>query len=280
VSPVLAREEYVEQAYLFRTITERIGQREPLQVILKQTREEILATTRLPLAIDFLLGEVKLVGLLGPAMRRIGHYFHPFQAYLFEQAENEKGRFDMRIALEILRFDAEYRAGTPSPAGVFFYEFEALCRNRLGYDRGLEAISEDPLFDAAWREWVLEVRRQLGILDIADMVYVRSEHYLTRNRITADEMPHVLLFGEKEGRIAVANRQKEPTFLFAALQRHLGYPAVPRPRPPREDEALLQEMRRKIELLDTRIKLLEEEQRAGAVDLTKLLPPPGKRPPT
>ena len=38
-----------------------------------------------------------------------------------------------------------------------------------------------------------------------------------------------MLFGEKEGRIAMANRRKDPLYLFSALQRHLGYPSVPRP---------------------------------------------------
>ena len=40
------------------------------------------------------------------------------------------------------------------------------------------------------------------------------------------------LFGEKEGKIARANRGRDPLYLFSALQRQLGYPEVPRPAGP------------------------------------------------
>ena len=50
----LATEEYIKQAYFFRTLQERLGQNLSTQDILVRLREELLATTRLPLAIDFL----------------------------------------------------------------------------------------------------------------------------------------------------------------------------------------------------------------------------------
>ena len=34
----------------------------------------------------------------------------------------------------------------PTPAGLFVYQFEALSRNRLGYDQGLVSIEADPFF--------------------------------------------------------------------------------------------------------------------------------------
>ena len=43
------------------------------------------------------------------------------------------------------------------------------------------------------------------------------------------------LFGEKEGKIAKASRGRDPLFLFAALQRQLGYPEVPRYRQVQDD---------------------------------------------
>ena len=43
-----------------------------------------------------------------------------------------------------------------------------------------------------------------------------------RRTVAPPEKP--MLFGEKEGKIAWANRKKDPLYLFAALQRHLGYP--------------------------------------------------------
>jgi len=101
----------------------------------------VLATTKLPIAIDFLLGELRHEGVLGPAMSLLPHYFTPFQAFVVQESENDRLRFDLRIGLEILRREATYRAGEPTQQGVFLYQFESLCRHRLGYDRGLEAIA-------------------------------------------------------------------------------------------------------------------------------------------
>lgn len=273
---MLDREEYVEQAYLFRMLGDRLHQNSPLQELLEQAREELLATTRLPLAIDFLLGELKHRGVFGPAMRRLSHYFAPFQAYLVVESENERGRFDIHVALQVLRAEALYRAEGASRPGLFLFQFETLCRNRLSYDRGLEAIAGDPCYDEPWRDWILSVRRQVGLVDFADLLYVRSRHALTRlaaeRRPLPDPCPPVL-FGEKEGKIARANRGKDPLFLFAALQRHLGYPAVPRPKPADESRELLPQMLRRLERLETRIKLLEDEQKGG-FDLTKFYEKP------
>ena len=46
---MLSREEYIEQAYFFRTLRERLGENLPAQEILTQIHEELLSTTRLPL---------------------------------------------------------------------------------------------------------------------------------------------------------------------------------------------------------------------------------------
>ena len=73
----------------------------------------------------------------------------------------------------------------------------------------------------------------------------------------------MILFGAKEGRIARANRGKEPLFFFAALQRQLGYPSIPRIKQAvsaTESPALLA---RRLERLEMRVKLLEEENRGG-----------------
>ena len=77
-----------------------------------------------------------------------------------------------------------------------------------------------------------------------------------------------LLFGEKEGKIAWANRQKDPMYLFAALQRHLGYPFAPRLKRPDETREQIPLILRRLERLELRIKLLEEESREG-LDITK-----------
>jgi hypothetical protein len=235
------------------------------QDLLEAIRQEILATTRLPFAIDFMVTELKHVGGFATAMQRLPHYFTPFQTFVVSEAERDTGRFDFRIALEILQREAEYRAKSAPRPGIFLYQFETLCRNRLGYDYGLQAVSADPLFDDDWRDWILTVRRQIGLVDFADMLYVRSELY--RQQRGEPEKP--VLFGEKEGRIALANRRKDPLFLFSALERHLGYPTVPRPKPEDKQRHILPLLQRKVDRLETRIRLLEEELRGG-INLAKL----------
>ncbi len=269
---LLEREEYVEQAYFYRLLIERIKSGMPLQELLGQARQEVLATTRLPLAIDFLLSELKHVGLMSTAMRRLRHYFTPFQTFIVAQAEEEGGRFDMDTALRVLHKEAEYRSRDPVPQGSFLYQFESLCRNRLAYDPGLAAMAEDPLYPPPWKSWILTVRRQIGIVDLADLIYVRSQYYVERQqRRGADVEDAPRLFGEKEGKIAWANRRQDPLYLFAALQRHLGYPSVPRRELVDQTAVLLPQLIRRMERLEQRIKLLEEEQRGG-IDLSRFMP--------
>ncbi|MGE0759370.1 MAG: hypothetical protein AB7O38_20290, partial [Pirellulaceae bacterium] len=172
----------------------------------------------------------------------------------------------------ILRAEAEYRAAGASRQGLFIYQFECLCRNRLRYDQGLTALANDYWYDSEWRDWILVVRRQIGIVDFADLVYVRSQYYQSRRALQAGaplEPEKPVLFGEKEGKIAWANRDKDPLFLFAALQRHLNYPAVPRPKPVDTTPQLIPQLMRRIERFEYRLKLLEEEEKQGAIDITK-----------
>ncbi len=274
---VLARDEYIEQAYFFRELGEKLTQNTPTQEVLASLREEILASTKLPLAVDYLLSELKHGGAFAPAMRRLPHYFTAFQGFVVAEAEKEQGRFDLRVALDILRGDAQYRAEQASPQGLFLYQFESICRNRLGYDGGLEAMAADPLFDPTWRRWIRGLRRQVGTVDVADLIYVCSQHYWTRQATRqpgSTPADHPVLFGEKEGRIALANRRKDPLLLFAALQRHLGYPAVPRPKPVEDSPNRVPVLARRIERIESRLKLLEEEMRGG-IDLSRYLAPPG-----
>ena len=302
----LGREEYVEQAHFFRVLGERLHENVPMQEVLLLVREEVLATAKLPMAIDFLLAELRHAGVLGSAMARLEHYFTPFQIFVIQESEAERRRFDLRVGLEVLMREAEYRAESPTRQGLFLYQFEALCRNRLGYDRGLEAVARDPAFEGIWRDWIRTVRRQIGMVDLADLIYVHSEYYYQRGGragaspppsgnaaresvpneagtlggedAPARESPAIILFGEREGRIALANRRKDPLFLFSSLQRQLGYPEVPRPRPPDAEQVLLPQLARRLEQLEMRLKLVEEEQRGG-LDLTKFYERPDAVPP-
>mgnify|MGYP002682614296 CR=1 FL=1 len=137
------------------------------------------------------------------------------------------------------------------------WPFAAICVASglaLGADLALPAaIAADPQFDTSWREWILSVRRRLGMVDLADMIYVRSEHYRTRHESDperADQPLPPVLFGDKEGRIALANRRKDPLYLFSALNRHLNYPSVPRPKKEDAPEQRLDQMARRIERLE------------------------------
>lgn len=278
VSP-LPREEYIEQMHLFEVLGQRIRENMPAQEILDSVREEILVTTKLPMAIDFMLAELRHLGTFSTAMERLTHYFTPFQSFVMSEAENDRQRFDLRIGLEVLRLEAKYRAEGASRQGLFLFQLEVLSRNRMGYDPGLEAAAKDPAFDEAWRTWILTVRRQIGIVDLADLIFVRSEFYHERKAAeqggamaasiaVASEQGFPPLFGRQEGRIAWANRRKDPLLLFAALHRQLGYPEAPRPEPENPEQRLLPVLARRVEQLEARLKLVEEEQRGG-IELEK-----------
>jgi hypothetical protein len=272
MTTILEREEYIEQAYLFRVLRERMAlEGEAMQRVLESVSQEILATTRLPYAVQFLTAEVKHTGLLSSGFARLPHYFTPFQAFVVRCTEDERLRFSTEIALLVLQREAEYRAGTPSPSGLFVYQFETLCRNRLGYDDGLAGMAADPMYPPDWREFLEMLRQQVGLVDFAEMVYLRSEQYLSERRRQEPnyEPPVPAVFGVKEGKIAGANRGKDPLYLFAALQRQLNYPEVPRPKPRDDLSSKLDVILTRLRELDARLKLVEGEVR-GQVDLSEL----------
>jgi len=267
---VLEREEYIEQAYFFRVFRERLAQNVPSQEILAQVRNEILSTTQLPYAIEFMAAELKHSGRLAPAMERLSHYFTPYQAFVVDMAEDERSRFSIDLALEVLEKEAEYKANEPTQPGLFVYQFETLCRNRLGYDAGIPRIAADPFYDENWRTWIGKLRYKIASVDFADLIYARSAflHQELRRRNPNYQPRYPALFGEKEGKIAKANRGKDPLYLFAALQRQLGYPKVPRPRRDEGKENLLKQLHQKVYQLEQRVKILEAEVK-GELDITQ-----------
>lgn len=271
--PVLDREEYIEQAYFFHAFRERVADGMPAQEVLARIGEELLSTTRLPLAVSFLSTESRVSGLMGPAMTRLAHYFAPFQAFVIARAEEEVGRFSMEQAMLILEREAKYRADGPSTAGLFVYQFEALSRNRLGYGRGLDAMAADPFYDEDWREYILRLQSRLGDVDFADLIYVRSAFFVDerRKRDPDYEPKFPTLFGEKEGKIARANRGRDPVYLFSALQRQLGYPEVPRPRRPDEAEARIALLEQRVLMLENRLKSLETGANPADLDISQVL---------
>ena len=296
---LLPEEEYIEQAYFFRTFGERLEDNRPAQDILRTVGEEILATTKLPIAIDLLASEVERRGLIAPAMQKLGHYFTPFQTFVIEQAEDDRSRFPFRTALEVLQREVEYRAGlheqtdrrgrnrtaTALPAGLFTYQFEAIARNRLGYTTGLEAMAADPIYFQVdpilgvnlgpwWRAWLLELPRRIGTVDFADLVYDRSEQFvIDQRRISRNDAFEPLrpsLFGQQEGRIAKANSGRDPLYMFAAMQRQLGYPKVPRVERKNREAELDPAIELRFQRLEAKLLMLENEQK-GTLDLSEFM---------
>lgn len=274
LTPVLDRDEYVEQAYFFGAFRDRLQENLASQQILAQLHEEILTTTRLPLAIQFLATEIKHSGLLASGFARLPHYFTPFQALVVRQAETEGLKFAIDTALTILEGEARYRAEGATPAGLFVYEFEVLCRHRLGYDDGLEAMAGDAFFDDEWRGFFEMVRRSVGEVEFADLLFVRSE-LANQERLRDDptlELPRPL-FGAKEGKIAKASHGRDPLFLFSALQRQLKYPMVPKPSTREEPLKLIPQIMLRLEELEQKHRLLDGEVR-GKMDAVLALGKP------
>ncbi len=257
--PRLEREEHVEQAYFFAAFRERLIDGLPSQQILESINHELLSTTKLPLAVSFVRAEMKGSGLLAPAMTRISHYFTPFQTHVIAQAELDFSRFAMEEALLVLEREAKFKADDPPLPALFVYQFEAISRNRLGYTQGLAAMAADPFYNEDWKDYILTLRARLGDVDFADLIFVRSEYFAAeRRKINPDFVPKFpMLFGEKEGKIARANRGRDPLYLFSALQRQLGYPEVPRPRRGDALESRVYVLEQKILQLENRLKLAE-----------------------
>ena len=271
--PPLAREEYIEQAYFFNAFRDRVLDGMPSQDVLARISEELLASTRLPMAVSYMATDARASGLVSPAMAKLGHYFAPFQTFVVRRAEEETGRFTMDQALLILEREAEFRADGPAPAGLFVYQFESIARNRLGYAPGLEAMALDPFYDEGWRDYILTIRYRLGDVDFADLIFVRSAYFVSERRKQLqdpDYQPkYPTLFGEKEGKIARANRGRDPMYLFSALQRQLGYPEVPRLKRPDELDARIVLLEQRIQQLELRIKSVEAGPSGADVDLSQ-----------
>ncbi len=166
-------------------------------------------------------------------MARIGHDFTAFQTHVVQQAELDVSRFPIEQALLFLEREAEYKSEDPTLPGLFVYQFEAISRNRLGYNQGLAAMAEDLLDPDEWRDEIVALRVRLGDVDFADLIFVRSAYDVTdQRRRNPDFTPKFpILFGEKEGKIARANRGRDPLHPVrgagAAARRSRGPPAPP-----------------------------------------------------
>ena len=138
----LPREEYVEQAYFFRTMRERMQQSMSTQELLEAIKQEVLSTAQLPYALDFMASELRLTGGFATAMAKLPHYFTPFQTFVVAEGEKPEGKFDFRVGLEILQREAEYRTQVAdAPRHLRLSVRDPLpqpprLRSRAGSDRG------------------------------------------------------------------------------------------------------------------------------------------------
>lgn len=270
----LDREEYIEQTYFFKNYRERLEDAIPSQEVLATIYEEILSTTKLPMAIDFLKGELLLTGRISDGMEKLSHYFTPFQTFILKNAEDDKSKFDQKIALKILEREAEYRSENPTSAGLFIYQFECIARNRLGYHKGLEAIANDTLYNDDWSQWIRKLKIQLGSVDFADLLYFRSQHFVDEKRRQPGnqefESKSPILFSKQDGRIAKANRNRDPLYMFAALQRQLGYPEVPRSIAKSAKSVFHPALEARLHKIETQLQLIDSELK-GNFDLNQFI---------
>lgn len=270
----LPREEYIEQEYFFRVYRERLQENVPSQDILKTVHEEILSTTRLPMAVDFIRTEIVHCGRISDAMARLPHYFTPFQTFVISRAEDDVSKFEQITGLQILEREARFRADSSSRPGLFVYQFECITRNRLGFADGLQAMAGDPYYDERWQKWIRNLINYLGVAELAEIVYRASEHYRSRRKTQATpdnaispDSGEAALFADQDGRIAKANVGRDPLYFFAALQRQLNYPQVPLSRSVIE-EKLAPFLEARLNKIEQRLKIAEMELKGG-IDLTK-----------
>ena len=247
----------------------------PSQEILARVGEELLSTTKLPLAVSFLHTEIKGSGLMAPAMARIGHYFTAFQTHVIGQAEIAMSRFSMEQALLILEREAKYKADGPSLAGLFIFQFESLSRNRLGYTRGLAAMAQDPFYTEDWSDYILTLQTRLGDVDFADLIFVRSDYFVQRAteaqpRVRA-QVSRPLRRAGGEDRPGQPRPRPDVPLLGTPAPAWLS--RSPAPRRPDELEARVLLLEQKIAQLENRLKVAESELNQD-VDLSQVMVKP------
>ena len=215
--------------------------------------------------------------MMSSAMTRLGHYFHPFQTYVIAEAESERGRFDLRIALQLLQPEADYRPEGADATGIVPVPVRIAVPQspeiRYGPDGRSPAIPSTTShgehgFSGADGRSAWSISPTWSTFGAS--IFSRGGSNSRRKRIAGIRTP--ILFGEKEGKIAFANRQRDPLYLFSALQRHLGYPAVPRLEGIEEPDETCKASPAGLNGPNCGCKLLEEEQRGG-IDLNKLYGP-------
>jgi hypothetical protein len=102
---------------------------------------------------------------------------------VIQGSEGERLRFNVDTGLLILEREAEYRAGRISASGLFIFQLETISRNRLGYDGGIKAMHGDPYYNTDWRAFLLTLKEQLGLFDMADIIFAPVRNSTSRSYV-------------------------------------------------------------------------------------------------
>ena len=151
---MLDREEYIEQAYLFRVFAERIAAGIAAQEALVSIGQEVLATSKLPMAIDYLVGELKLVGTLSTAMVRLPPLLHRLPD--LRDATGRGGGGPVRHADGA--GDARARGDLPrrggDAAGAVLLPLRVPVAEPPRLRPRPRRVAADDIFDADWKAWI------------------------------------------------------------------------------------------------------------------------------
>ena len=121
--PPLGREEYIEQAPFLSALGERLAANVPAQEVLASVREEVLATTKLPLAIDFPAGRVAARRRARPGDGAVAPLLHAVSGVRHPGIGKRAAAVRSACRAGILRREAEYRAESRRGLHAFLFTF-------------------------------------------------------------------------------------------------------------------------------------------------------------
>ena len=137
----LDHDEYVEQAHFFRTLGERLPQNMPLQDLLLSCRTRSWRP-RSCLRVGV---SARRAETFRRDRRGDGEAAALFHARSRPTSCRRRKTSEVVLTCGWLSnccaCEAEYLARGATRQGMFMYQFECLCRNRLRYERGLDAMA-------------------------------------------------------------------------------------------------------------------------------------------
>ena len=125
-------------------------------------------------------------------------------------------RFSMEQALLILEREAKYKSENPARRPVHFPVRVSVAKPAGLHPGTGAAMSADPLYTEDWRDYILMLQTRLGDVDFAKPHPSYYAHFVKERRKTNPEFEpkYPTLFGEREGKIARANRGRDPVICW------------------------------------------------------------------